>query len=199
MSTLMNYAEESYDIAKKNGLWDSGEKRNKGEMVMLMVSELGECLEAHRKGRICKMPGEYSFWMDVDPSRFEWQNMFKTHVKDTVEDEMADIVLWILSYVHGFDIKVIPRDYRKESTGNFGHDLLRINWYIINAMHESEQTAGRKALNEFFSPNTPTKDWGYVLASIEAFCAWYSIDIHKHVQWKMKYNSTREKLHGKAY
>src|SRR5205085_11591887 len=119
------------------------ETRNKGEMVMLMVSELGECLEAHRKGMIASRNfapphGDQMIkhWMAAATDDLGWLSSFKARVKDSVEDELSDVVIRVLDYVHGWNIKVFERDYRKESTGNFGHDLLRINWYIINAFHD---------------------------------------------------------------
>jgi len=44
--TLINYAKMCHRIAKEKGFWDK--KRNIPEMLMLIVSELGEALEAYR-------------------------------------------------------------------------------------------------------------------------------------------------------
>lgn len=179
MSHLFRYAKEIQENSVAKGFWDEGPERSKGEMVMLMVSELGECLDAHRAGK---------FYNNVDDLVGKNQNqffltLFKNHCKSTVQDEMADVAIRVLDYVYGWKITVYDREFRKESTGNFANDLLRINHYIIQAYHDVE--AGR--------------DWGYTLSAIEKFCEWYKIDLEKHIQWKIKYNAQRPHKHGKAY
>ena len=44
--TLKEYCEICYSIAKEKGFWD--EKRNIGEALMLVVTELAEAMEGHR-------------------------------------------------------------------------------------------------------------------------------------------------------
>lgn len=185
MSTLMKYAAEINRTATEKGFWADAQSRNKGEMVMLIVSELGECLEAHRKGITART--ELSFEQQQTYYNDKWTNWFKDRIKDSYADELADTVIRIVDYALGFNIPVIAREYRKDSTGNFGHDLLRINWYILNSFHTDEEGG------------THHHDWGYTLAAIEKFAEWYGINLEQHIQWKMRYNSTREKLHGKAY
>ena len=45
--TLQQWCETCHSIAKEKGFWD--EKRNTGEALMLIVTELAEAMEAHRK------------------------------------------------------------------------------------------------------------------------------------------------------
>lgn len=186
--------------ATDKGFWHEGETRSKGEMLMLMVSELGEALEAHRKNRY--VDPEFRGFKPYNEWRAEtlgteayyedqWCGAFKNCVKDTVEDEMADVVIRILDYINGWKISYIEREYRKPSTGNFGHDLLRINHYLLKAFHAHVEPEG--------TDHTPGQDWGYALASIISFCQWNNIDILQHVRWKMRFNSNREHMHGKAY
>jgi len=121
MKTISDYCKECHDITKSKGFWDKD--RNFGELLMLIVSELGECLESHRKNN----------WAIYDNFVKEWkangfETAFKLHLKDSVEDELSDV------FIRLFDL-------------------------------------------------------------IEA----YEIDIEEHIKLKMKYNKTREKLHGKKY
>ncbi len=46
MSTVKELSQLCHKIAKKKGFWD--EKRNIGEMLMLIVTELSEAMEAYR-------------------------------------------------------------------------------------------------------------------------------------------------------
>lgn len=105
-----------YQNNKEKGFWDK--ERNVGEMLMLIVSEIGEAMEAHRKNRFAVQ--EHS--MDLSPTKFEHL------IKDTFEDELADAVIRILDMAGGLDI-----------------------------------------------------------------------DLEWHIQQKVQYNTTRERLHGKQY
>lgn len=80
---------------KAKGFWDN--ERNVGELLMLVTSELGEAMEAHRKGRFANghsMATSYSTWK-------EW---FEKHYKDTFEDEIADAVIRLLDLSAGLGI-----------------------------------------------------------------------------------------------
>ena len=166
-----------YANAAAKGFWEKGAEENRGERVMLIVSELGEALESHRKNRWAKNGATY-----VGMKNPAWEGYFKEYIKDTVEDELADVAIRILDYTGGFNVSLVDRDYRKESTGNFGHDLLRIVHYCICAYYEE-----------------PGKDWGYALAALIKFCEWWDIPLLQHVNWKFHYNTTREYKHGKKY
>lgn len=115
-SGLNEMARVIYENNKEKGFWDN--ERNPGEALMLVVSELGEAMEALRKGRVALPPLE----------RYIERQTFEQLYKDTFEDELADAVIRIL-------------------------------------------------------------DW----------CGGNNIDIEFHVREKVKYNKTRERLHGKRY
>lgn len=115
---LKKLVKETHDMAKQKGFWDG--ERNIGEKLMLIVSELGEALEAHRTNRF------------ADLKKFEEcgknDSCFEQNVKDTFEDELADVFIRLA-------------------------DL----------------------------------------------CGAFNLDIEKFIELKMKYNSNRQRLHGKKY
>lgn len=76
--TVRDWVQESHEAARVKGFWDR--KRNVGEMLMLVVSELGEAVEAHRTG---------SFGMER---------------KDTFEDEIADAAIRLFDLCGGLGI-----------------------------------------------------------------------------------------------
>lgn len=47
LPTVKNLCEQCHAIAKSKGFWDT--ERNVGEALMLIVTELAEAMEAHRK------------------------------------------------------------------------------------------------------------------------------------------------------
>lgn len=78
---------------KSRGFWD-GDK-NIGELLMLVVSELGEALEADRKGK------------HIDISQLEpGTYIFKDIVKDTFEDEIADAIIRLFDLCGGLGIDI---------------------------------------------------------------------------------------------
>lgn len=90
---------------KANGFWDG--ERNVGELLMLVTSELGEAMEAHRKDRFADkslidaaLEEGYS-WKD---SEFSFKSYFESLVKDTFEDEIADAVIRLLDLCSGLGI-----------------------------------------------------------------------------------------------
>lgn len=200
MSKLLKYAPDCTRISAEHGFWNYKELRSKGEMVALMVSELSEAVEGHRKDRLYSKQLPYEPLVQIlndhhptqspEPFCTAWLKTFQTAVKDTVEDEIADTVIRVLDYIYGWELSFFESEYRKGTTGNFAHDILRIQYYIIMAFHNDDPEREVKF---------PQFTWGYVLAAIEKFCEWYHIDIEQHVQWKLRYNETRPYKHGKSY
>lgn len=52
-NNLNDLAKRVFEANKAKGFWDK--ERNVGELLMLTTSELGEAMEAHRKGRFAKI------------------------------------------------------------------------------------------------------------------------------------------------
>lgn len=108
---------------KSRGFWDG--ERNVGELLMLVTSELGEAMEAHRKGRFANLN---AFKAREESTEFFLKADFQELIKDTFEDEIADAVIRLLDLSAGL-----------------------------------------------------------------------GIDLEKHINSKVEYNSTRPRLHGKLY
>ncbi len=109
---LNELAQNIYEANKKKGFWDK--ERNVGELLMLVTSELGEAMEAHRKGKVGRMK---SFESDMGYARLSLEdftpenqnylwiaNRFETTVKDTFEDEIADAIIRLLDLSAGLGI-----------------------------------------------------------------------------------------------
>ena len=113
---------------KAKGFWDK--ERNVGELLMLVTSELGEAMEAHRKNKFSDWdkfntnPGTHNF----ESEEKKMKTSFEICIKDTFEDEIADAVIRLMDLSAGL-----------------------------------------------------------------------GIDLEKHISAKVKYNTSRPKLHGKAY
>ena len=96
---LNESAKKIHEINKEKGFWDKD--RNTGELLMLVVSELGEALEAHRTGRFTDPGDIFDFFTSAYPSED-----FEERIKDTFEDEIADSIIRLLDLSAGLGIDI---------------------------------------------------------------------------------------------
>lgn len=101
-------------------------QKNIGELLMLVVSELGEALEAHRKGK-----RSVKFDVFENDGLCVWNftkkddiDYFKGNIKDTFEDELADAVIRICDmcgYLNIYLEKHIELKMRYNETREYKH------------------------------------------------------------------------------
>lgn len=96
---LNQSAQVIFENNKAKGFWDT--ERNVGELLMLITSELGEAMEAHRKGKFANWEA-YNAAEKNDLA--QEMASFQTHIKDTFEDEIADAVIRLLDLAAGLGI-----------------------------------------------------------------------------------------------
>ena len=92
---LNKLSKEIHAGNKQRGFWDG--ERNVGELLMLVVSELGEAIEAHRKNRFT---APLFSGTEMTPAAFE------KHIKDTFEDEIADSIIRLFDMCGGLGIDI---------------------------------------------------------------------------------------------
>lgn len=101
---LNEASNQIFQINKAKGFWDN--ERNIGELLMLVTSELGEAMEAHRKGnfadwdKFATNPGTHNF----ESEETKFNTSFSICIKDTFEDEIADAVIRLLDLSAGLGI-----------------------------------------------------------------------------------------------
>lgn len=96
---LNNFIKECHRIATKKGWWD--EKRNDGELIALMHSELSEALEAMRN------------------------HNKKDIIKDNIAEELADCCIRIFDYCGAREIdleKALFKKIKYNKTRPYRHD-----------------------------------------------------------------------------
>lgn len=180
---LPSLAKAIHEEAMTKGFWDK--KRNLGEMLMLIVSELSEALEADRE----PPPNEES-------ALFYYGENGKP---EGVITELADAIIRCLDTLYAqLPLPGTLQDLVEERydfhtsvhvvyelnpyviSNNFGDNLLKVCDFVIRAKRDIR--------------------W---LADVIVFCdrlsATLGYDVWQIVEEKFKYNKTRKRMHGKAY
>lgn len=175
--------DECYKIACEHGFHD--EKLSERHFLCLVISELMEAVEADRKGRHADIK---TFNAALDG--FDCEVAFEAYIKDTVEDELADVAIRILDLAGttGDDIGEGFEDVcnRAKEADNFLEDEFYRRERFTESIYmivDDIITAGCDiAMFDLF-----------LLADVMGF------DLMEHIRLKMQYNRTRERLHGKRY
>ena len=182
-------AKEAYESAKERGFHDG--KHTGGHYFMLVVCELAEAVEADRRGRWVENREEYERLIRICDESIH-AHLFEIHIKDTVEDELADAVIRLLDYagMKGVDIgKRMNEVFDDEVFDDYiGYETLKKDDRIFTEkVYEIIQTFMFDSYIEFFLID---------LFELARYC---NIDLMWHIREKMKYNKQRVFMNGKAY
>lgn len=193
MKNLNQLSQEIHDNAVKHGWWDN--QRSNEHYLMLVVTEISEMVEADRNGESaiikhirkqgnlaaaqkCKMIDE----VDNAP---DFIKSFTENVKNSIEDEMADVVIRLLDLAAsmGMDFeKLSPMRYHRafdkfsftDNAFALTKGLCRENINIIKRIQ-----FGIHYMTKWAESQGTNLDW--------------------HVRAKMRFNTTRPFKHGKRY
>lgn len=189
---LNELKDRAYKIACEHG-WHDKELSDE-TYLMLIITEIAEAVNADRAGKHaqtamfkanCNTP-------QVNPDK-HWVFIYDQFVKNTVEDELSDVVIRCLSFA-----------------GHRRWDLQHVLDNVKDASHTAviigDETFAETAfytcegLINFHSDNSAEEAVCYVLVSVVEYCNYKGIDLWWHVEQKMRYNELRPYRHGgKAY
>ncbi len=181
---LIEITPRIHSNALEKGFW---EKNNKKQKLMLIITELSEAVEADR---INKHADLVEYHRQEHKEGGAWIEGFKTHVKDSFEDEIADALIRAVDYCAYFKIDLnLLRDYDVSEDVKAETDLASQIFYLSGVIGLL---------------NSNSQDDAKILRRFIYFTYWFCtqrwhIDIYKHIHLKMQYNETRQKLHGKGY
>lgn len=169
---------------------------------MLIISELSEALEAHRKGRIATL-GALQRIADLADDLYDTQpayyaTYFASDIKDSVGDELADAYIRLCDYAGGYQAPVKQliahkdywgqlgrASYREPMEDVFGADLMQ----VVVAVVELDSRTGAEVMTRL----------SRAFDILEYFADHYKVDLATHIDLKLRYNATRPAKHGKAY
>ena len=182
-------AKEAFESAKKRGFHDV--EHTEAHWLMLVTCELAEAVEADRCGRRADRK-EYERLVEACEESVK-PCLFELHIKDTVEDELADAAIRLLDYIGMMGYKV-PKGYiDKKPIAEILNCTYRSAWMDVQTLAE------RLFVSCIANIGNAIEIPDSTLFSIFCVAELYGIDLLWFISEKMKYNEHREFLHGKAY
>ncbi len=157
--------------------------------LCLIISELMEAVEADRKNHRAKTHSEdgkrYEIFSDqtFHPGNEYFKEDFEVHIKNTLEDELADVVIRCLDLAGANKIEMpfgTPPAIR-----NQGETFTEKIWFVVGTLVDRRATLTAKLHT--------------TIGHCFQLAREYNIDLLWHIKKKMAYNSLRSAKHGKRY
>ena len=186
--------ERAYDIACKHGWYE--QKRSNIHELMLVVSELGEAVNADRNG---KYANRERFENVLKEYNVPFSYAFDKCIKDTVEDELADAAIRILSLagLNSADLEEEPfSEEGLEKLVKAANNGLTISDNPENITFPEELSMVFYGIMQVL---LEVASMGDVLLNIYVIACRRGIDLKWHIEQKMKYNEERPYKHNKKY
>lgn len=169
---LNRLRDEAYATACNKGFHDG--KHSDEHYLMLVITEIAEAVQADRKGLRADRE-RYDYAVDRGMCS-DMEECFEKYIKNSIEDELADIVIRLLDYcgMRGINLRrYLPIEMY------FVHDLTYFMWCLCR---------------DVLDRNVELVAW-----SVIEYCDRHGIDILWHIKQKMEYNRTRPRMHNAKY
>ena len=190
----------SYRVASNHGFHD--DYHSPSHYMMLVLSEIGEMVEADRKNRhsdvgMFKELEKVRIGSDEEYASYV-NKCFVEHVKDTFEDEMADVVIRLCDFCGSLNVLPYTNDVMVDMSEEFakfwGDKSVCEQCFALSSMVVDIERASYDA-----DDSEMCKRLGSTLSFIFEMAHYHGIDLLWHVDRKMEYNESRPRRHGKAY
>ena len=182
---LSKLQQRIWDVATAHG-WHE-QPISTAQYCGLIMTEMAEAIETDRKGRRANVTKfKDSISQEVAKGFYKeygevWKFLFEENIKDTIEDEFADVVIRVL-------------DMAQEVHG----DKMRwLGYYPYGQVYHENESFIENAWNFI----REVLNWGTMNISdcVSFMLDWaehLGIDLWQHIEWKMKYNELRPYKHG---
>lgn len=186
---------KAYKTACEHGFHD--EELSNEHCLCLVISELMEAVEADRKGKRADT-ARFKYWQSEAPGLTDegrirsFKEDFKSYIKDTIEDELADACIRLLDLAgyRGIAIETFTEEMIFESTESCNDESFTESIYAIAMI---------PVRFEYEYDYSFDKQLNSMLLNIIGLSNYMGIDLLWHVEQKMRYNELRENKHGKRY
>ena len=151
---------------------------------MLIITEIAEAVQADRKDKHADI-AKFKEWqgnslpLSEETRIRRFKEDFEAYIKNSVEDELADVVIRCLDLAGLRKVELPPI--------RVGHSNIRMDFtaFCFNTVHVAAMT------NVLLKERLEN-----LLQSIFVYCESKSIDIGWFIEQKMKYNRLRPYMHG---
>ena len=152
--------------------------------IMLIITEIAEAVQADRKDKHADI-AKFKEWqgnslpLSEETRIRRFKEDFEAYIKNSVEDELADVVIRCLDLAGLRKVELPPI--------RVGHSNIRMDFtaFCFNTVHVAAMT------------KVPLKErLENIIERIFVYCESKSIDIGWFIEQKMKYNRLRPYMHG---
>lgn len=181
--------ERAYKTAVAHGFHE--EEKLDAYWLGLVMSEAGEAINADRKGRHAD-----AVLFNDDLAKMPFKDSFEAHIKDIVEDEIADIVIRLFDFAGLRGYKLMNK--AEHSFASIGV----VDTYTRNGLPGTLlQVIGLLcfSLNRKTTERTISNVIGILSECFDKMTGGSDCDLWWFVKQKMRYNETRAMLNGKRY
>ena len=171
---LNKLSKKAHKDAVEKGFWN--DNPSKEHCLMLVVCEIGEMVEADRKGMRAE---KEKYLLNRSGEAFE------KYIKNTIEDELADIVIWLADIAGHIEL-----DFTK---------MRQCGYYRVFERFTMPENAFAlcKGLSRETIAFEKRIQFGIDFCFNWAFSM--GINLEWHIKEKMSYNQSREFVNGKLY
>ncbi len=189
-------------LAVKNGFYNNYETVEKCSnpevryrLADLLHGEVAEAYEAYRTGKIDVSPEilyNFSYNTSNQEDMLLFAASYKERVKGTVAEELADTYIRICDKAGAYEIEFNDAAIEDISleVANIGEKKC-----IHDLFFHAERMVGVWVAYR----NCNSSDVAFWLAYVYALADYFKIDLHRHVELKHLYNTTRSYKHGKDF
>ena len=178
---LNKLAKEIYEANKAKGFHEV--KHSEEHMLCLVISELMEAVEADRIGERANLE-IFDGHNGSNLEGKEYSDCFYWNIKDCVEDELADAVIRLLDTAKSLGVNPDSLSGHRKNCSFNSNLFTECVFEIVVSLT---------------SVGAVEHNISYSIIQIETLCKNLNIDLWKHVELKLKYNSLRPYMHGKKY
>ena len=184
-----NLRDRAYDNACKHGFHDK--EYSDEHWLMLILTEIGEVVNADRKGKRCISKEDWFNYVGNYRIRNDehFKPDFEYYIKDSVCDELADVVIRCLDFLGkiGFDLSETQEilEYSESDPCTEETCIITEVMYNITSLLYSSREVGLRVQD--------------VIIQIFGLSEHLGIDLLWFIEQKMRYNELREPMHGKKY
>lgn len=150
--------ERAYKTAVEHGFHE--EEKSDAYWLGLVMSEAGEAINADRKGWLAD-----AVLFNDDLAKMPFKDSFEAHIKDSVEDEIADIVIRLLDFAglkgyelrHNNNITQFDIEFLRLGEG-FVADLFNLIGGLSDALDDNDLEIYVSGLISIFSDQTKREE-----------------------------------------